>query len=196
MSRPSTSPKTPKSTPAFAEIFRHPAERGERLPQNVVLYSCCCCCCCCLHTLGAAIGAAGAGNFRVESDELNPTGVRYPSCQGVYWGSLLSTILISAVVTFAFSFMQWQQSVRGVRAVMEALEEGPIVIGLTLVLLGPLWLLGASALTAVRISLWRDLPEKGAYYRQLARITVRMIFGALVGIGVMFALGLLLVGIA
>jgi hypothetical protein len=186
----------PESTSAFGEILRLPAERGERLPQCVVLYSCCCCCCCCLHTLGAAIGAAGAGNFRVEPEEFDPKGVRYPSCQGIYWSTVLYAVAISALAMFAFSLTQWQSTVGGARAVIEAIEEGPILVGLTLILLGPLWLLGAAVLAAVRISFWRDLPDKEEYYLQLGRITARMVVGTLIGIGVMFAIGVLFLGIA
>ncbi|MCA9239800.1 MAG: hypothetical protein KDA37_06360 [Planctomycetales bacterium] len=109
---------------------------------------------------------------------------------------MLYAVVLSALVMFAYSLAQWRQTVPGVRALAEALEDGPIVIGLTLLLLGPLWLLGAAVIAVARIRLRRELPEREKYYRQIGRITVRMILGAVFGIAAMFVIGVLFMGLS
>lgn len=146
-------------------LRRHPPERREQKKQFVVLYSCCCCCCCCLHTLGSAIGAAAAGDFRPE-----PTA---PRAQGMFWiCAMVSAVigsLIYAVVVGPGS--PWI----------------PVVI---VVIFGPLVLLGASALMALWIAVRPDLPSKGQYFQKLLRITGGNIAGCLIGILVMWLIAI------
>lgn len=66
------------------------------------------------------------------------------------------------------------------------------MIGLSLIMLGPLWQLAASALMAMRLALSSDLPCKSQYWRQLGRITFGGVAGSVAGILVMFIIAQLL----
>jgi hypothetical protein len=72
-------------------------------------------------------------------------------------------------------------------------SSNPIAItALSIVLLGPLWLLAGSVVMAIQLVLRRDLPAKSLYWRQLGRITGKVILGSVLGVVVMVLLLLLL----
>ena len=150
-------------------IEKHPPERRQRKKEFVVLYSCCCCCCCCLHTLGGAVGAAWAGDFRAESDPSEFPQKTYPSSQTMFRNCFLLTILFGAFV----GAVPWSLV-------------SPVVIGLSVILLGPLWFLAASVVMAIWLALREDLPHKSEYWRQLGRITLGNVAGTVAGVVVMF----------
>lgn len=169
--------------PLFADgdlIQQHPPERGERKKKYVVLYSCCCCCCCCLHTLGGAIGAVVVGNYCPEPDEWDETPNRpksLPNSQWMFWSSFLAASLIGTVIAGLLNPSQ--------------ISESLIVIGLSIVILGPVWMLAACGLSALQIAIRKDLPSKKGYWRQLGKITGGMLAGSLIGV-----LAMVLIGVA
>ena len=165
-------------------IQAHPPERGERQKKYVVLYSCCCCCCCCLHTLGGAIGAVVVGNYCPEPDEWDETpqaAKRLPSSQWMFWGSFLFACLAGTIIAVLANSSQ--------------IEEALIVIGLSIVILGPFWFLAASGLSALQIALRKDLPSKKGYWRQLGKITGGMLAGTVIGVLAMVLIGVALLGL-
>ncbi len=155
-------------------IEKHPPERRQRKKEFVVLYSCCCCCCCCLHTIGGVIGAARAGDFPSwpepsESSEIPHTS--FLTTQLMYWISLVSILFVGLI----YGVFLWQ-------------DQALIAIGLSAILLGPLWLLAASLVMAIWLALRSDLPSKSEYWRQLGRITSGSIAGSVIGVLIMVAI--------
>lgn len=180
-------PSGSEHLPSPDPIQRHPPERRQRQKEYVVLYSCCCCCCCCLHTLGGAIGAALGGNYSPQLGPTAPGSRRFPSSQSLYWTSLLIVFVLFLVVGAGFMALLESPS-----EIPEALVELSLVEVGGFILAGPLWLLAACVVTALRIALRRDLPARGEYWRSLRRIALGIFLGSLTGIGVMLPLFLLL----
>lgn len=173
-------------------IQQHPPERGERKKKYVVLYSCCCCCCCCLHTLGGAIGAVVAGNYAPEPDDWDETPnrpmhlpnsrpMRPPNSQWMFWSSFLAASVIGTLIAGLLNPSQ--------------ISESLIVIGLSIVILGPVWMLAASGLSALQIAVRTDLPSKKGYWKQLGKITGGMIAGSVIGVIVMVLIGVVLMSL-
>ena len=161
-------------------IQQHPPERGERKKKYVVLYSCCCCCCCCLHTLGGAIGAVVAGNYAPEPDEWDETPNRpthLPNSQWMFWSSFLAASVIGTLIAGLLNTNQLEQSI--------------VIIGLSIVILGPVWMLAACGLSALQIAFRTDLPSKTGYWKQLGKITGGMLAGSVIGV-----LAMILIGVA
>jgi hypothetical protein len=177
---------SPNNSPFPADdlLQLHPPERGERKKKYVVLYSCCCCCCCCLHTLGGAIGAVVAGNYCPERDEWDESpepAKRLPCSQWMYWSSFLFACLAGGVI--------------GGLANPSQFSEALIVVGLSIVILGPAWFLAASGLSALQIAFRQDLPSKNLYWRQLGKITGGMLAGSVLGVLAMILIGVAIMGL-
>ena len=155
---------------------RHPPERGTRNGKHVVVNSACSCCCCCLHTLGALIGIAVAGNLRAEAvaptDSPNPP-KRLPSIQGMFWRNVLVASLAS-VILFALFYP-------GVFS--DAVASFVLLVGI----LGPGWLLAASALSSIEIRVRFDPAIRKEYGRHLGKISLGIFVGSIIGFLVMKA---------
>lgn len=179
----------PEQLPSPVE--QHPPERRQRQKDIVVLYSCCCCCCCCLHTVGGALGAVLGGNYQPDTDRSAPLPKSLPSAQGLYWTSFLLALAIGLVGIAVFLLVS-----DGPGGPDGGLLEIPVfsveAVGVSLILLGPLWLLAGSLLMAVRLWLRPDLRSHGAYWRSLGWITGFTLLGTVVGIGVMIPIFMLL----
>ena len=160
-------------------IQQHPPERRQRKKNYVILYSCCCCCCCCLHTIGAAIGAVRGINYYSKLDLSGPGARKVPSIRFLFDTSLL---IVFALVTVGL--MLWLGD--------NNLAEGLTIVLGSFILAGPLWLLAASVVMAVRLAMRHDLPTKAQYWKALGRVTWYTLLGCIIGIGVMFPLFLLL----
>lgn len=168
-------------------IQKHPPERRKRKKDYVVLYSCCCCCCCCLHTIGSAIGAALGGNYSPAQDQPASAERKYPSSQALYWSSLLVVGVLFLLIGGVLTLLQTPGDY-----VTEALFNlGAIGLG-SLIILGPLWLLAASVVTAIRIAARQDLPHRAEYWKSLGWITLGSVLGTAAGIAIMYALFVLL----
>jgi hypothetical protein len=172
---------SPTKDHAFAELIAHPPERRAQRKKYVVLYSCCCCCCCCLHTLGAAAGAIVAGFISFE-DRSKPPVRGAPSGKWLYWSSLLWTLLIGFVGTP----LVLVASNSGYDRYQNQLLMSPIYLAASLILAGPLWMLGALVVMAIQIAIRRDLPTRGPYWKELGKISLGVVLGCLGGILVMY----------
>lgn len=161
-------------------ITQHPPERGERKKSYLVVYSCgscCSTCCCCLHTVGGVFGAAIAGNFRPEAVEpedgattLTPA-ERPPGTQWLFWSSFFIVAAIGNFLTICFMPEHFGISV------------------ISILIYGPVWMLGGSVLAALRIAFRTDLPQKAGYWSQLSKITVGMLAGSCVGLIMLHLMG-------
>lgn len=166
-------PSTPEGIPSQDPIQRHPPERRDRKKDCILFYSCCCCCCCCLHTIGAAIGATRGINYCSKLDPFASHARGVPSIRFLYDTSLL---IVFALVTCGFMLLLGPSE--------PFVEKIAFVLG-SFVLAGPLWLLAASVVMAVRLAIRQDLPSKAEYWMALRRVTVYSVIGCIVGTGLM-----------
>jgi hypothetical protein len=178
----------PAEEHAFAELIAHPPERREQRKKYVVLYSCCCCCCCCLHTIGGAVGAILGGRSGID-DRSKPPVKGAPSGKWLYWSSLLWSLLIGLVVVTIMTF----NSASGRRHASPDLAfQAPLMISVSIILAGPLWLLAASVIMAIQIAIRPNLPLRHLYWWQLGKITLGVFVGSVIGILIMVGIFALL----
>lgn len=179
-------------------LQEHPPERGRRRKQYVILYSCCCCCCCCLHSVGGAIGAAVAGvqgNYRAEELGQGKSATQMPSSQGIYWFSVFLSLLLAWIVVLLFWVFQPNAVSPTGRQALFAPLLSLYVIGVSLILVGPAWLLAGSIVMAVRLAFSKKLRGHTGYWKSLGWITLGGVVGSAIGLGLMFGLFVLVTGV-
>src|SRR5262245_51832756 len=146
----------------------------ERRRRSQTIAACgCCCCCCCLHTAGGLIGAAtGSWMKRPLDSDPEPTEeeVRDRLASGrassIYWW------LLGVFSLPVLAFYEPRRLIEGF---------------LVLLLAVPVMQLGASLVTLTIVGFGMRA-GKGAAMRRIGRITWRGLLGALIGLGVMYAL--------
>lgn len=169
--------------PDNESFVRHPPERGRRTQESIVVYSCCCCCCCCLHTVGGAIGALLAGSYSGPVDKSQQPPARLPSAQSLYWSSFAIALLLggatyAAPIAFGDAFQSGM-------AFVPSFLGNVALVGLSVILVGPLWLLAACGVMALQIAIRPKLRRLPAYWKQLGWITLSIVVGTIVGIAAM-----------
>ncbi len=196
---------------------RHPPERRTRRPVTAHC-GCCCCCCCCLHTVGGLIGAAvgsasGAaappawyeddvaraaaappaarGSTSVKSaggdvtgEPSRPTALRPEIDEDNF--DIRRPSQLSAAALFWYISL-----VAGALGLLYAIAAGGgsgLLVGVVILLLVfPAVQLGA-AVIALGVVLFSGRSDSGHQMRQLGKITLGLVIGTLLGVGVMFLL--------
>ena len=167
-------------------IEKHQPER-RRKAVTTVNCGCSCCCCCCLHTLGSLVGAAvapaiGSGSpmpityyFDEETGQEMPL-IRKPgfSAITIFWWILCFLIFLC----FAFGIVA---SASGVSV---------MITGVLILMAFPLLQLASVIVTLIVFACW-PRPDKFHQLQQLAKISLGVVLGTLVGVGAMAGIGAL-----
>lgn len=171
-------------------MIRHPPERNRVCRGSVRLYAGACCCCSCLHTVGSVVGAfLGGGLTRPAGDPgFDPhrriPGVHWlfddlPRTQWVFWSSLFWVFAASLPVILLLAHRENSAAV-------------PLVASVLFLLLGPLFLVGAWLLGVLRLARLPAGSVQPGEFRALHRTLGWSLFGAGLGIALMFGVVLLL----
>ena len=174
MNSPTRQPPTAGDGPAIT-LRAHPPERRRR-SVLVASPSCCCCCCCCLHSIGGLAGAAVGS--------ISP---RAPWSAFAYWVALLALTMLTILAGPLYVVFEGNAP----QDPLEVIGDGMGGALCLLIMLLPAVQLAASAVAGlvVAVAPGRAFGEdKGASLVAIGKITAGMIFGTLVGIGVMYLL--------
>ena len=161
-------------------IQQLPPERGRKKQDCVVLYSCCCCCCCCLHTVGGMIGAtigSISGNYQADENPRDYEGTKLISSSALYWLSFVATLGIGMALVLTSA---WEQG-SGITDPLESLW----TLGLSVILFGPAFTLGAGFLMAIFVLAHPKMRRDRGYWRAVGKVLLATFVGTLVGTGVM-----------
>lgn len=122
------------------------------------------------------IGVAVVGNHRAEPDasaDSPHSRKRFPSSQGMFWSSFLGVSLSTLVIGTLITVSQ---------------KHDALWILMLCALFGPLFLLGASVISALQIAVRIPSPLQRGYWRHLGMITLGMLAGSIVGFLIMLPL--------
>jgi hypothetical protein len=159
-------------------VERLPPERDAAGAAAAAAGGCCCCCCCCLHSVGSLIGAASAKASRTIEATDPPSAVIGASTAEPtysiarhYWMAVL-VLSVLAVGGLATVFSE-NERMLGIAILMAILMPGVQLL---------------ASLAALVMSVISKRPGHQERLSHLGRITVRSVFGTLIGLAVMFAM--------
>ena len=166
-------------------IETHVPER-RRKAVTTVCCGCSCCCCCCLHTLGSLVGAAIAPGIGKGSPVAmvyyfdEDTGRQIPldhkpglSAVVMFWWVLCFLIFL------CFTYGILTNSAKG---------ETLLITGIIVLMVFPILQIASAVITVVVFAVW-NRPDRAYQIWQLGRITLGVVLGTLLGIGVMALIG-------
>jgi hypothetical protein len=175
-------------------VSAHPPER-RRVTTVTLPCGCCCCCCCCLHTIGGLIGAGLASGIAGATERprypdyyyhpedypglvLPPRRSPTLSAVAIYWITFAGLTTLTAVLSC--------MGYGGGPTRMGSMEGAGAAL-LILAIFLPAVQLAASVL-AIILAAVTDLPNAGARVWAVGKITLGMVLGTAVGMGIMVVL--------